>query len=291
MIWQSLRSAFLLTLTAATLLACSSASAAALVLNSIESGLNADNASDFSEDLKHELMPLIRTLQRPVKFFHYGNRGFIKNSYRTTLPVDTLTFNKDEAIDLKRRQLGAKVNYSAGSELSPPEAGNYFLAMAAHFNKIQSSGWYVGPGLYGAVDPVQSESYMGKPWFLLEINAPRGLRYLDLRPEGKRLILSQSFIQKWVNPESGNELNSHGQTTDGRPIFKLKVNDLLALPKLGQIFRAAMKEMKIDAIAYAWLSSTISYCREVNHDEASAFNFMNDEGMARGIKLRVFTQE
>ncbi len=129
--------------------------------------------TDFRAELQKEFSRRVRTLSRPVSFYHYGGRG-------------------NSGLDAPRGDIPADA-YTTPLELRPPEAKEYFKYYSSLFRvgKVDSQ---VGPGVYAAVDPVQSESYAKAPWMMLEILAPTGTRYLDLRPiDG--LLLSKEFVE------------------------------------------------------------------------------------------------
>lgn len=230
-------------------------------------------------DLRDEIAKQVRTLKRTVKVYHYGTRGPI-NYFND--PNQTLVFNQDEAIDLKRNG-----SYDSPVELNPPEATEYFRQLSGSFASAKQIRWNVGPGLYAAMDPIQSQNYAGNPWFLLEITVPAGTKYLEVRPVDG-VIVSQVFMQKWFS--ALNDLDTGKVTRIEKDRFVIGFRAMLALPQLRQLIVDASKTLNVDFITYAWIAPTIQICKKRMDGIGTGFNFINPKFLDRKPILNVFTQ-
>ena len=265
------------------------ASAAPSLWQQVEKNINSQNKAALQEDLRVELKSRLKTFHRPVKVYHYGNRGPLRYSELSgSVQTTHLKINHHEAMDLARSRGKGPGLYSGPVELSPPEAAKYFRAMTQNF-RTEEPDWNVGQGLYAAIDPVQSEIYMGNPWFLLEISVPAGLRYLDIRP-GDGIAVSEAFIRKWVVPESGRSYDRFEGKQLPNHLRGLEMKYLLELPKLAQMVFSLFDELKVDALAYPWQPHTSSFCANISGDGQIAFDFIDPRSLSRGIELKVFVQ-
>lgn len=248
--------------------------------------LTPDQQEKFAGDLAIELSDRVRTMKREVKVYHYGTRGNQAYSYKPSgtwpeTPTGSLTFNDDESIDLKRDN-----SYTTPVELDAPEAKDYFRAMAGMFTSHKLK-WNVGPGLYAAVDPVQSESYTGTPWFMLEITIPKGSRYLDLRPfDG--LIVTKKFAQEWFAGETSGRESRLVRLDDSH--FVIEWRDILERPTFRKLVNESLQTLKIDELAYGWDHHTIQFCIDRSMNGSIAFNFIEPKFLERGGRVRVFVQ-
>ncbi len=270
----------------------SSAQAKGINWSKVEARLSGATAVNFRNDLKSELSRRVRLFPRTVKVYHYGNRGTVRRPdmhYDGSSPAETRRFNYDEAMDLKRGASGTAADYETSVELTPPESNNYFEAMAAQFANGDQS-WNVGPGLYAAVDPVQSENYLGNPWFLLEITVPKGMKYLDLRPiDG--LVVSEAFVQKYLLEASLDNLDQLRLNRLGVNRFGIEIRSLMHFPKLRQALNDVLKELEVDVFAYAWSRHTYDVCKLNSYNQDVAFNFVNPDALNRGLSLKTFVSD
>lgn len=225
---------------------------------------------------------------RDIKVYHYGTRGTeafspVPSIIRPEIASSKLVINDDEAIDLKRDG-----SYFSPVELNPPEATEYFRAMTNLFSSREKLKWNVGPGLYAAVDPIQSESYAGRPWFMLEVTIPKGSKYLDLRPfDG--IVVSKKFVSDWLSQIKLGEYR-RGFKRTGANQFILSWRDLLEKPNFRKLVIQAIQKLNIDEFAYAWNEGTIKPCLDRSMEVEIAFNFVNPALLDRGGKLKLYTQ-
>ena len=246
----------------------------------------------FESDLRNELEARIRTLNRSVSVYHYGSRGPLRYSNydqqgQPQNPI-SLSMHEDEAINLKRGYSDTFSDYSAPVELHPSEAETYFKSMS-NLMSTRPNKWSVGGGLYAAVDPIQSSIYGGIPWFLLKIDIPASIRYLDIRPfDG--FVFSSEFVHHWFKDEllSGE----WKMFRVGKNSYYIEMSKLLNNPQLKQIFIQAFQELKIDFITYFWSKHTIQRCLELSEGQKIGFNFVNSSFLTRIPKnsLSIFTE-
>lgn len=226
--------------------------------------------AEIITDLKNELARRTKTLKRSIKVYHYGQRA-------SEEPLS-------ETIYLKRND-----SLLSPVELNPPEASNYFRRMADSFRSSEKIQYQVGPGLYAAIDPVQSQAYANTPWFLLEITMPSGTRYLDTRPNDG-ILLSKAFVQKWFSNLFANHSDNEDVIRFGKDRFFIKFTKLLRLAKLRQLVVEALERDHTYVIAYYWAESTISICRDRLFRSSAAFNFINPAFLTRNSLLKLYTQ-
>lgn len=240
----------------------------------------------FVEELSKELEHRVKVFHRSIKVYHYGNRGDAIQTDRLPKPTHSSLpkkINDEEVIDLKREG-----RTDTPVELNPPEAAAYFKAMSGLY-RDRSIKWMVGPGLYGAVDPIQSESYAGNPWFLLEITIPRGNRYLDLRPFNS-LVVSRQFVKKWFETVEIESIHDDDLVQIDSKWFKLSWIAILNDERLRNLTNRAFQRLKIDEIAYVWGRSSYSICNQRSFHASIAFNFVNPEFLDRGGELKLYVQ-
>lgn len=121
--------------------------------------LNADGSErDISAQTKEltklfvdDFRPFVKTLSRKVNFYSYYDREELK------LPAGPVDVNSQEV--RKRLQVWAK----SFKDLIPFETG------------------WVGFGLYGAANPVDSQEFASDDWILSEISIPKGKKFFDMR--------------------------------------------------------------------------------------------------------------
>jgi len=121
------------------------------------------------EQLKDRFVPLVKTLKRKIRVYHYAKRG------------DGAGAGLYETISVH------DIDNSAGLHgpvpLQSEIYNDYFKSMTRHFELQDGPDWSLGKGgLYAASDPLQSASYAYAPPILLEIEVQEGSRYLDLTP-------------------------------------------------------------------------------------------------------------
>ncbi len=244
---------------------------------------NPQAEQELLSDLKAEINRRVRFFKRPIKVYHYGTRGakgHLRLGKTASSSSSNLALNHDEAIDLKRSaKPGGEATYHGPVELHPQEAFDYFGALTDIFYTGVSS-WNVGPGLYAAIDPVQSESYAGNPWFLLEISIPEGIKYIDLRP-ADGFIFSKKFIQKWFIQNPENFFQHVDLVQFGEEVFHIDFTSLLGIEAFKKVIVQAFKELKVDVMAYAWAGHTVLPCAERTLRQRIAFDFINPDFLKR----------
>lgn len=227
---------------------------------------DADIAADFRKELREELQRRVRTFPRAVRLYHYGGRGIGQ-------------------LDAPRGDDPGSV-YQTPLELQPPEARDYYRQYSSHF-ETETDESQVGPGIYAAVDPVQSEYYAKKPWILLEIRVPAGARYLDLRP-GDALFFSKAFVEKWFPFDSSPR--NRARTTRFGNQFLTEFRSILRVKTLRTEVNTILGELKIDALAYSWKSPSATVCEEIAMRQEVAFNFINPAFLDKPGRYRVYVQ-
>jgi hypothetical protein len=245
--------------------------------------------SDLTDDLQSQVL----TLKRPIKVYHYGKRG--PKQHNPYLNQNEQGFNHSGwgYFDLARPQGSADLSaYSSAAELNPPEASDYFKLKAGLIFGEGSSAGAAGAGLYAAVDPIQSETYAGGPWFLLEIEVPAKIRYL---PFSIGFKVSEQFFKKHLKQLNWLE---HMSTDDDRWYIRLKNGSygitkeaMIDIPELKQLYQEAIHKLKIDLLAYPWNAHALAHCRENNvagPGSQIAFNFVNPDFLKRGGLLNVY---
>jgi hypothetical protein len=220
----------------------------------------------FRNEIRDELSRRVRTLTRSVSFYHYGGRGA-------------------EGLDASRGDKPAEA-YTTPLELRPPEAIAYFREYSSLFRAgpLESQ---VGPGIYAAIDPIQSESYAKAPWFLLEIRATAGMKYLDLRP-WDNLEVSKEFVEKWFAEGSPTSQSSAYSRVGNR--FVVSFRSLLEIKSLREQISVVLSELGVDALAYAWSRPALSICSKIGMKQPIAFNFINPAYLDKTNRYRVYVQ-
>lgn len=219
----------------------------------------------FTDDLLKELTRQVRKTSRRVLVYHYGSRELGR-------------------LDLKRGQNRTE-EYSSPVELEPAEAAAYFREWSAQFQSGNSES-EIGPGFYAAIDPVQSEGYAGKNWFLMELTIPTGMNYLDIRL-GNSILLTQDFVTKWLEAEDIQKLRAQKL---GSKYFNVYFATLLQHEGLAPIFKQALLKLKVDAIVYDWRKSAFKICSRKGGLPDAAFNFINPEFLAGTAAPKIFVQ-
>ncbi len=250
-------------------------------------------SAQFINELKEELQPQIATLHREVKTYHYGQRGENDGShYRISL---------DAPREVANSTVKYKSSYHTPLELEPAEAVEYFKRKSGLLFKDGTPEGVAGPGLYAAVDPVQSETYIGNPGFLMEISVPKGTRYLK---SVGGFSVSENFYNKWIKTELAVKHSEDevaflsGSTRDymafktGNGRYFISQAIFLNFPKIRELLVTAIRDLKIDFLLYSWAKYTSPFCayHNANHDFdiTLALNFINPEILNRGAKLLTF---
>ena len=206
--------------------------------------------SDFEKQFVH----LIHVFERPIVIYHYGTRGPGQYLDGVCPPEGCAA-----VIDLKT---GNGLNgYLYPAKLNEPESEKYFKAMTGQFAYFGGEWNMVRGGLYAAVDPLQSIGYGNDPWFALQINIPKGMKYLDLRKIDTTTILGTE--------SSHSELDIHHR----------------------QRIVALLKKYHVAMFAYSWKLSAMPVCtalQNLTDDNGSiAFNLVNPEIFPE-IKIQTF---
>lgn len=226
---------------------------------------NESTLENFSNDLAAELSRRVRTLKRTVRTYHYGTRDA-------------------DHLDLRRGSSRAE-EYTSPVELQPEEAKAYFRDWSSEFQNSVDTSPQVGPGIYAGVDPVQSEHYAGKPFFLMELTVPAGTRYVDLRPEDT-LFLSMEFVTKWFQSEDVE--NFKGYRFGNK--FLVSFKSLLRTKPFQEALKRTLAKLKVDALAYDWSKHSFNICNRNSFDQGIAFNFINPEFLRRAPAPKIFIQ-
>jgi hypothetical protein len=238
--------------------------------------------------------PRVRKLARAIRTYHYGNRGPLsQDPFSQASPVPS----SRGYFDAKRTGVGVVSledpnAYRTPIELSPPEASDYFKTKAGLlFGKGTSEG-AAGPGLYAAVDPIQSETYAGNPWFLLEIEAPEGTKYLE---EQDLYRVDGEFFDRFLKDE---DLRAAFFARSDKKYWKLGENSyflskefLIDSPAIRSLLNDALQKLEIDFLLYPWTEGGIVHCAVTGPGGVGAelaMNFINSEFLVRGGKLTVF---
>jgi hypothetical protein len=220
-------------------------------------------SDEFRAELRNVLESQIKTFPRAVSVYHYGQRG-------------------PDRFDAPRSPSGPNP-YETPIELVPPEGRDYFRKFAGLFSTGALEDLVVGPGVYAATDPVQSERWGGKPWFLLEIRVPAGARYLDLRPR-EGINLPNAFVEKWFS--SDKRFTDAPARGDYR---MLRFTVLLGITELRPVITDLLRELKVDVLAYLWGQASTTVCLNVGYD-ITAFNFINPDFLDGPDRYRVYVQ-
>jgi hypothetical protein len=235
--------------------------------------------------------PRLRTLRRSIRAFHYGWRTSMESGSTTKI-----------ALDAKR--LGPGVTslqdpraYQTPLELQPPELDEYFRKKAGLFfgSQNHSPGAVAGPGLYAAIDPIQSQDYAGSPWVLVEIETPAGTNYIN---EQDLQVVNSDFFQKRLKHIDWRSIalqdgNGYVRTQEG-DYYLLDFEVVTQSPTLLRLMTEALQELKVDFLLYAWRKPSITLCKLSGvggPNSRSTMNFINPEFITRGGKLRVYVAE
>ncbi len=209
--------------------------------------------SQFEKAARSEFQLRTKTLRRPLKFYHYGTRGNLNQS-PFSRDRGPLIYGRHEAINY----LTGLENAMKPAPLKPPAAIHYFKSLAeSHAAADGEHEWTVGAGIYFATDPVQSESYIGLPWFLLEMELPADIRYLDIQGDNK-LEFPESILDVYRKHDYRDGPPMHGNegVLGNGVIFGRLMRDDDTRAILVRLFR----EFKIDFIAYSWNLPSYGIC-------------------------------
>jgi|GEM_PF-2167825 len=269
------------------------------------SGVLADagRENEFRGELAAELKNRVRTLSRTVRVYHYGKRGVgtfdaprtmsDENRAAITSSPPGITPGLDSeaaaaAQAIADQQAQAELPYVAPLELHPKEIQDYYRRYSSLFQEgaVDSQ---VGPGIYAAVDPIQSDSYANSPWFLLEMEVPAGARYLDLRP-GDSVEVSKAFYAKWFGYTSEKpQWSLHSGLRSGDR-FIIRFTALLEIRALRKTVNYVLSDLRVDALAYSWAAQSAEICRKISFDQRIAFNFINPNFLKNSSHYRVFVE-
>ena len=129
-------------------------------------------ASPTEDEFSKTLATHLKYLHRPIQVYHYGARGSM------------VVLDKEEAPHLYGEVMNLRdiIGGKRGPvPLHPKVARRYFQVLSKQYQSAEESDWDVGNGLYAAIDPLQSLGFLGDPGFLLKIDVPAGVKYLDGR--------------------------------------------------------------------------------------------------------------
>ena len=204
--------------------------------------------------------PYVRTTKRIHHFYHYGTRGTLN---RVDARRPRRNYVTDEAMDLPSDH---PYDYEGPVPLKSDVAEQYFRRLSKNFFGRSSafSNWDIGYGLYAAMDPMTSASYMGEPGFLLEITTPKGFTYLDFRQYSQLAYLP---LRKNA-AEVVAKLIKQGQYCEPEPKtdFDDQLTNFLVLPEVAKLplvafmnykknratLLAVFKRLRIEAILNSW---------------------------------------
>lgn len=238
--------------------------------------------TQFEQAARSEFKRRLRTLRRPLKFYHYGTRGDENLSAFTTMR-GRLEYANQEAIDY----LGGQKHAMTPSPLKPAAAVKYFKQLAAtHASPDGQQVWNVGAGVYFATDPVQSERYLGLPWFLLEIELPASVRYLDIRGDNK-LVLPEAILEVYrkIDYRDGPPMHGAEGVLGNGVIFGRLMRDDDTRTVLVKLF----KEFQVDFIAYTWEKPSYRLCIQGRESLSGvAINVINPDLIDRARSWNFF---
>jgi hypothetical protein len=193
------------------------------------------SAQEITRLMAKEFAPHVITLTRDIKVYHYFEW--------------TRKAGPGREVPLK---------YPLFQNLFRSLLGDFWLEFREEYN-----GKAAGPGMYAAIDPIISESYGNT---MLEVTLKKGSKILDL---SSNISFSSTFTDK-LNSFVQDKTNSKYRVDGGFSTFTLQhfaisnriKNDPILVQKyknqpryvLGQIFKQMIKEQKITAIAYSWIS-------------------------------------
>lgn len=191
-----------------------------------------DEKSEIKQVFLEELSPLVKELSHDVYFYSYYSK-------------EELGLSNSKALSLKDPELKSTI-----------ESWRSSFDTFIPFEK----GW-LGFGLYGAVNPVDSQAYAAGDWVLTETKVPSGSRYYDMRMDYNRSEYNYSFHFTSRAKRTLEDVCKIPEESFEKIKFKLKgeryfhhINkvDLTKNRICHEALVEALQELDVDFLAYHW---------------------------------------
>lgn len=179
-----------------------------------------------------EFEPFIKELSRPINLYTYFTKSELGVSESKSLPI----YDQDIADKL--------VKWSKSYSMHIPF----------------EQGW-LGYGLYGATNPVDSSAYAEGNWMLTEIQYPQGAKFLNLRLDGKvegynsHFHFSNSSLDELLRicRIDRSTLNAVKYNFAGKQFnYSIPKNELTRNRICHEAFVLALAELDISFVSYDW---------------------------------------
>lgn len=182
--------------------------------------------------LESEISPFLKKLSRKTYFYSYYGR-------------DELKVSSSDTVDLKSPKL-----------LSALEKWRQSVEEYVPYEQ----GW-LGFGLYGAVNPVDSQKYAGDDWILSEIEMKAGATFLDLRVSDEDTEFNYSFHLSDDAKESLQELclldddslsRSHFEINKRKYDWSITKPNLIKSRVCHTALKETLKKLDVSFLVYNW---------------------------------------
>lgn len=191
-----------------------------------------DEKSEVKEIFVREFAPLTKEVARDVYFYSYYSKG-------------ELGLSSSGDLDLKDQSLVESLETwrSSFNEFVPFEKG------------------WLGYGLYGAINPVDSQAYASGDWVLTETKVPKGSRYYDMRINYEKSEYNYAFHFTNRARRSLGDICKISDEAFNKIKFKINgeryfnhINkvDLTKNRICHEALVEAFQELKIDFVSYHW---------------------------------------
>lgn len=182
--------------------------------------------------LESELSPFLKKLSRKTFFYSYYDRSELKIS-----ATDTVELKSDKllnALEKWRQSVEEYVPYEKG---------------------------WLGFGLYGAVNPVDSQKYASDDWILSEIEIKTGATFLDLRVSDDDSEFNHSFHLSDAAKDSLQELcllndadieRTHFEINKKRYDWSITKPNLIKSRVCHTALKETLRKLDVSFMAYNW---------------------------------------